>query len=493
MNDDRDEGEVLFLGFDSLVPAAAVAQRAVEATRRLLLDQAHSPRQASAAVTVERLADKSSIGSRTSLAISASADRAQRRYVFRTGLVASVGLVACVVAYFLATRQDRAETDTTISVSGPMRQPATPSQTPKALPAVAGGNVMLAPWAVPRLHAVSADWASILIANGGKEPVRLGSVTREGGGVLHVWDWSKGTLSRVLPDVEFWGTETVALSPDGKQLVWARGDILDLHTGEKSRINLMDEDVEVEDGTYSRICDMRFSPDGGRIALHVMNLEREKGIPGSRILSDVIRVVEFPSGRQFCEFPTGGDYVLRIGFSADGGQIAAADSQRQILLRDATTGNVRQRYAPVLTSQVMGIAIAPNAKYVAAMQREPGDLFLWNADGSQLAHHVNREALEKLRAVHPHYGVIRFSPDGRYLAASYDRRILVVDAATGDVISALAAESATNIQWSADGNYLTLVTPVRTGEPTLEGRDDKYPEVDTWDWRTHELVDHRGE
>ena len=209
------------------------------------------------------------------------------------------------------------------------------------------------------MHAISAERVPVIVANGGKEPIRLGSVTREGGGLLHVWDWSTSPVSRVLPDVEFWGTENVALSPDGSQLVWAKGDILDLRTGKQTHIDLGGADVRIGEAMYGRIGDMRFSPDGGRLAILVTILEED--IPG-RIKSEVVQVVEFPSGGRLCEFPAGESYALRVGFSADGEQIASADAERQVLLRDAATGDILQRFVPALTSQVMGVAISSDGR-----------------------------------------------------------------------------------------------------------------------------------
>ena len=160
--------------------------------------------------------------------------------------------------------------------------------------------------------------------------------------MLHVWDWSKGNTSRVLKDVEYWGTERAAISPDGRHLVRAGGDILELATGKRSQIDLGGADVKIDGRTFGRIGHMRFSPDGGRLAMLVTNLDKD--IPG-RILSDVVQVVEFPSGRKLCEFPAGEAYTLRIGFSNDGRQVAAADTGRQVMLRDVAGGEVRRARA----------------------------------------------------------------------------------------------------------------------------------------------------
>jgi len=117
--------------------------------------------------------------------------------------------------------------------------------------------------------------------------------------------------------------------PTASTLSAAGGDVLELATGKRSRIDLGGADVKIDGRTFGRIGHMRFSPDGGRLAMLVTNLDKE--IPG-RILSDVVQVVEFPSGRNLCEFPAGEAYALRVGFSNDGHQVAAADEGRHVML-----------------------------------------------------------------------------------------------------------------------------------------------------------------
>jgi WD40 repeat protein len=334
---------------------------------------------------------------------------------------------------------------------------------------------------IPNVHVLVAERAPVIVANGGAEPVRLGARTRGGGGVLHVWDWSKGNTSRVLKEVEYWGTERAAVSPDGKHLVRAGGDILELATGKRSQIDLGGADVKIDGRTFGRIGHMRFSPDGGRLAMLVTNLDKD--IPG-RILSDVVQVVEFPSGRKLCEFPAGEAYALRIGFSNEGRQVAAADTRRQVMLRDVGTGDVRRRYEPAMTSQVMGVAISPDGKLVAAVQRDPADLCVWEADSGKLLARLSGEELQKLGGTAPFYGVLRFSPDGKHLAASYWGRIFVVDTSTFAVAVTLKESTAVELQWSADGQTLSAILPVIVGDHTPEGRYDICPTVHEWDWHS---------
>jgi WD40 repeat protein len=580
MLNERHDDDALFRGFDTLVPTEAASQRAVEQTRQLLLERAHA-REPIATGNAKPAMGMTAPAGKTSPLMNVRKSFRLRSLAWY-GLAASLALVAGLGVYFLVAR-DQVDTPVITSPSTPAQHPQGAAPRPKVtfLPAGRQGGVGLedlikgdrgrqaldmAGWAIPKLHALVAESAPVIVANGGKKPLHLGSATREHGGLLHVWSWSKGAMSCVLPKVEFWGNDHVAISPDGKWLVWARGDILDLQTGKSTRIDLGGADFKIGEHTYTRIGAMRFSPDGGRLALGVTNFDETR--PGL-IKSEVVQIVEFPTGRRLaklfepvarvdpkrlalliadldsakfavrkkaaqeleklgeaaigacrkaldgepsaevrrrlksllekqarkrraqllCEFPPGESYVLPIGFSKDGKQIASGDRERQILRRDTATGKVLQRYAPALKSQVMGVAISPDGKYVAATQHEPGDLFIWEADSGRLLRRLDGGGLRKLGGHYPGYGPIRFSPDGKYLAAAYWGRLFVFDMKTGKTAAALREVAATNIQWSADGKKVTVVSPVTLGSGNMRDRKDRYPAVHEWDWRNNKRID----
>jgi hypothetical protein len=78
----------------------------------------------------------------------------------------------------------------------------------------------------------------VIVGTGRLEPIELGALVpyAEDGSTLHVWAWSKSTKCRVFKDTRLWPHERFALSPDGQWLVWASGNVLDLTSGEKSKI-----------------------------------------------------------------------------------------------------------------------------------------------------------------------------------------------------------------------------------------------------------------
>jgi dipeptidyl aminopeptidase/acylaminoacyl peptidase len=89
--------------------------------------------------------------------------------------------------------------------------------------------------------------------------------------------------------------------------------------------------------------------------------------------------------------------------------------------------------------------------------------------------------------------VLRFSPDGKYLAAELGR-LVVFDVTKGESLVTLSVFTPANVQWSADGERLTVVSPVMagrdwtTGDQTLGVREDRYPAIEIWDWRNRKKV-----
>jgi hypothetical protein len=497
--------EALFDGFESLTPTLAASQRAVERARDSLLRRVE-PCEAGAIQTAPPPLRLPPPPRHASFPLINAKHPSRSRLLVYCGLAAAFVLTVYLGVHYMA-KQGRVDSVALTDASNPNKelQPAdfgsersteaaTLEKEAKARSKLVKEPADKTPldtaeYAVPIIHSQVADDAPVIVANGGKDPISLGSATREGGGLLHVWDWSKGTGSRVLPEIESWGNEKMAISPDGKQLVWASGRILDLNTAKWTKIDLGGADVKVGASTYNRIGDMRFSPDGSRLALLATNFVKNE--PG-HIESEAVQVVEFPTGRLLCEFPPGEQYALRIGFSSDGKQIASADRGRQISRRDSATGKILKSYGPALKSQVMGVAISPDGNYVAASQREPGDLYIWESGTGRLMHHMDGEDLRKLGGLNSAYGAIRFSPDGKFLAAAYWDRLFVFDVATGKTVAALKEGLGTSIQWSTDGKKLTVVTPVTVGERNVAGRENTYPAVHEWDWRNNKQIEMTG-
>jgi WD40 repeat protein len=325
------------------------------------------------------------------------------------------------------------------------------------------------------LNVVVAESAPIMLANGRGESIGLGAALmglKAGEGSVHIWDWSQSPHSRVLKGVRLL-TAYDALSPDGRFLVQANGDILDLKNGERKTIDL-GADVRVNGRWDEGLNDIRFSPDGGRLAVIIGNRTDDRKLYG------IIRVLDFPTGRLLCQFGASEPFKLRVGFSPDGKQVAAGDPNRQILLRDATTGQIINRYEPALDNQIYSVALSPGGHFVTAADSE-GDLLVWESETGRLIHKQNGlgEGID--------VGCLKFSPDGKLLAAAESHRIDVYDAATGNVVGQIKQiwPSPSDVRFSADGKTLTVFAGIPSG--TEDGRDI-YPSVHEWDWKNGKLL-----
>jgi WD40 repeat protein len=214
-----------------------------------------------------------------------------------------------------------------------------------------------------------------------------------------------------------------------------------------------------------------------------MVTEIDRNVPG-RIEREFMRVFEFPSGKVLSEMPLGESYKLRVDFSADGKLIAMGDTEQQVTLRETDSGNVVKAFAPKLASQLISIAVSPDGKYLAASDREPGDLYIWETSQGKLLHTIKGEEISKRGASGHAHGALRFSPDGRFLADGRWDATLVIDVSKGSIEASLKGDFPSQVQWSADGGKITVIGSVSIHDPpTPLGHDNSYPSVRVWFWR----------
>jgi WD40 repeat protein len=317
-------------------------------------------------------------------------------------------------------------------------------------------------------HAVFAQSAQVLVAWTSKQDA--------GGSVLYVCDWSRlpqNPVVKMLGVKSLPSESRVALSPDGRLLLRADGEILDLHTRKRQTIDLGATVHEPGGEGRPGINEIGFSPDGVRVAVLVGSQAGSR--PDDGTLRGTIQIVDFPSGKVLCRFRAGEPYKARIGFSADGKQVVGGDPTRHILRRDATTGEIIKRYEPALDDQIYDVAISPDGRFVAASQRK-GDMLLWEAETGRLAHRIHLVDA-KGYAFHS----LRFSPNGGHLAAKDRFRVSVHDTATGRLVGEINKEG--QLRWSADGRTLAIVT-----ETDFRENDEIiYPSLHEWDSRSGRL------
>lgn len=451
MNEDLEE-LALFESFRDVAPSEESSQRAIEKVRNALMKTLQEP---AALLPVSNKA------------------RPLSRWIGVASVAAAL-LVAVTVVFMLVMKVFR-----------PM---ANPQQ--QAIALVDGGSSMTLPdkslsnaaKAIPFLHPLIAENATVMVANGGDAPLALGSrvTTTDNDGKLHVWNWSQGKMSRILPGSEYWGTD-LAITPDGRKLLFQYKQIIDLANGNIKLIDLGEPTIEIGGATYGRLGGMRFSPNGSRLAVVVTEMDRST--PG-RIEREFMRVFEFPSGKVLCDMPLGESYELRVAFSGDGKHIAIGSADHEVTLRETDTGKVVRTFAPKLASQLISLAVSPDGKYVAASDREPGDLYIWEMAEGKLLHTIKGEEFAKGGATGHAHGALRFSPDGRFLADGRWNATFVIDVAKGSIEAAAKDGFPSQVQWSADGTTIMIIGSVVIHEPVDgRGKDNSYPSVRHWKWR----------
>jgi WD40 repeat protein len=339
--------------------------------------------------------------------------------------------------------------------------------------------------------AVASD-APIIVGTGGQEPIELGAEVpyESGGNTLHVWDWSRSKLSKVLKDIRLFPDQKICVSPDGTWLVMAKGDVVNLTTGERSTIDLGGEFyLSGLAGTLQRIEYMQFTPDGRRLALLVYTLGLTKSPHPLRrqdlTASPTMQIVDFPSGKLVCDFPAGDQFELPPAFSADGKRVVLrypqGDSASKIVERSALTGEIRREYEPHLREFAYALGLSADGSLLAVYD-SAGQALLWDTETGKLKHKI----LVPRDAPGAH---LRFSPNGKLLALSLfpgiSPKLILIDVAAGAVLATVPQETSGDMHWAADSKTFDVIYDQRgiSEQPDKDGRPvmfNLFPTIRTW-------------
>jgi RNA polymerase sigma factor (sigma-70 family) len=274
----------------------------------------------------------------------------------------------------------------------------------------------LPPGAVARLGTVRLRHASSvqsiafapagnLLASAGDDAVRL-------------WDIATGREVRRLPQ----RADRVAFSPDGRLLATGGHDgpvrLWDAATARPLRR------LEWGEDTYA----LAFSPDGKAIA--------SGGRAGSLFLDDVA------TGKRLRQWRVPGR-LASVAFSPDGRRLATATTGGLVQVWELAT----QAEAPQFRGQKLPgihVAFSPDGRLLAAAPVS-GGFGLWEVATGKAVH---REA--------GGYGEVVFSPSGRTLAAPDLGAVRLWEAATGKPVAALPWRHPppAHVRFSPDGKYL---------------------------------------
>jgi WD40 repeat protein len=385
-------------------------------------------------------------------------------------LVAAMLIIVAGSIYSIIRSSNQPEKQLAATHPIPTSNPVAPQST--------GGAQMEGIYRETVRFAIAAN-APVIVGTGRAEPIALAAEVpySQSGDTLHIWDWSKSPLSRVMKDVRLWPHDVFAVSPDGKTLIWASGRTLNLNTGETSQINLGGVFYSDEvGGNLQRILQLQFTPDGHHLALRLSNITLARSTDPLRkedfSTSQSIQIITWPAGKLVCEFPAG----LAVAFSQDAKRAATSiphyHPKQQIVEHDATTGQILRSYEPHMQEFAYVIAYSPDATQLAAFD-SAGELLLWNVATGDLLRRIH------LKGDAP--ADLRFSPDGKRLAISFINKTYAINVASGAIIATFPQQIPGIIRWSPNNQSLDLISNINS--VTLSGNETLYndfPAIKRW-------------
>lgn len=356
----------------------------------------------------------------------------------------------------------------------------------------------------PMTQPTFADNAPIIACLGPEHPVRLGDIVSYadlGQGLdpsvvrLHVWDWSKSDLSRVLLIQR---SEFGVLTPDGVQLFTSEGETLNVTSKQTRQFS----GFTVTEGQGITSLTLSAARQYAAAMIHQPPDAGPKSGAGAKIDArhySILRVVRLDALRNVGEIR--GEYPADpnagVAFDAQESSIVFATDRESIVRRELPSGRLLTTCTPSLDAHgAVGLAVAPDGGLIAAAGYH-GTLFLWDGHTGMLRHRL--ESLDAMgqRDLFFKAREMRFSPDGRKLALISGNRIRIVDVEAGKLLREYRDSGWNYAQayWSADQETITLVTAAQSlpthvapkrqlGSTKASLGADRLPKVFEWAWRT---------
>ena len=285
-------------------------------------------------------------------------------------------------------------------------------------------------------------------------------------------------------------SELGVLSPDGTTMLSNEGETIEL----KTRVTHQYPGFQVPNG--QRVASVRFSPSRRYAALmiHVRSqIDKVPGVPG---LSSArhwwsLRIVDLKIEKRVGEFPASPH--AGVAFSPDESSFIYSKEEHSIVRRDLPDGRIVTEYQPAVGGQGgVGITVSADGKLLAVGEYH-GQMFLWETQSGTLIRRHQFVRADGEKDIFFQAKLLRFAPDGEFLAVASDNRLKIIETKTGEVLKTHYHErtpSFVQMQWSSDGQKIILLTysePARfvdSGRLTPRPTADMFPRVYEWEWRS---------
>ncbi|KAH8598479.1 WD40-repeat-containing domain protein [Bisporella sp. PMI_857] len=269
-------------------------------------------------------------------------------------------------------------------------------------------------------------------------------VSGSGDKTVRLWDAATGAALQTLEGhTDF--VYFVAFSPDGKQIVSGSWDkivqLWDAATGAA---------LQTLEGHTNSVNSVAFSPDGKQV------------VSGS--WDKTVQLWDAATGAALQTLKSHLFFVSSVAFSPDGKQVISGSGDKTVRLWNAATGAALQTLEGH-TSFVYSVAFSPDGKQVVSGSGD-NTVRLWDA--------ATGAALQTLKIHTSFVYSVAFSPDGKQVVSgSWDNTVQLWDAATGAALQTFDGHtnSVKSVAFSPDGKQVVSGSgdnTVRLWDTTIE-------------------------
>jgi WD40 repeat protein len=277
-------------------------------------------------------------------------------------------------------------------------------------------------------------------------------------GRMHLWNVATGEEvagfnGSLLGNVA--GQGDLAISPDGLMIAVRGPDdwvhLCSADTGKSIRDFHKPENQPVNQGFWRQSGSMSFSPDGKTLAKGSLRI-----INGN--IDVVYQIWDVATGKKVSETTEeNGSYVgLWVVFAPDGKLLARTGSEGFVYLVDARSGEKLRRVGE--QGDMPRFAFSPDGRMLGVESAQERSVRLWDATTGKLVNTL----LEPFSPAFARDPVERgtglaFSHDGKWLAASHDHSVRILDARTGRHLQSVFGHEAPirGLHFAPNGQWLT--------------------------------------